>query len=99
MRTIQNAVALAVAAAAVLAPAAAAATTAAAGGTAAANARASDISVASQPGTGTVPAINGNAARSVALDNLFGVSCVNGSFCMAVGSFVRSGNDVVLAEA
>ena len=33
------------------------------------------------------------------LDNLYGVSCVNGSFCMAVGSFVRSGNDVVLAEA
>jgi len=34
------------------------------------------------------------------LDNLYGVSCVNGSFRMAVGISVnRSGNRIVLAEA
>jgi hypothetical protein len=94
MRTIHHAIALAaaaVAAVAVLAPAAA---------TAAANPRASTVDVTSQRGGGTVPVINGSAASSVALDNLLGVSCVSGSFCMAVGGFVsRSGKHIVLAEA
>jgi hypothetical protein len=40
-----------------------------------------------------------SATRPATLDNLYGVSCVSGSFCMAVGAFVsRAGNDVVLAE-
>jgi hypothetical protein len=41
-----------------------------------------------------------SATGPVTLDNLQGVSCVSGSFCMAVGAFVsRAGNDVGLAEA
>lgn len=63
----------------------------------AANPRTNTIDVTSQRGSGAV--INGSATRPATLDNLYGVSCVSGSFCMAVGAFVsRAGNEIVLAE-
>jgi hypothetical protein len=65
----------------------------------AANPRASTISVTHPLGSGTAAVINASATTPAALDNLYGVSCVSGSFCMAVGGFVRPGNRVVLAEA
>jgi hypothetical protein len=53
---------------------------------------------ASAAGRAAAPVFS--ATRPATLDNLYGVSCVSGSFCMAVGAFVsRAGNDVVLAEA
>jgi hypothetical protein len=66
----------------------------------AANPRTSTIYVANQLGSGTVPVINGSATGPATLDNLYGVSCVSGSFCMAVGDFLSpAGNDSALAEA
>jgi hypothetical protein len=53
---------------------------------------------ASAAGRAAAPAFS--ATRPATLDNLYGVSCVSGSFCVAVGAFVsRAGHDVVLAEA
>jgi hypothetical protein len=49
---------------------------------------------------GTVSVINGSAAKPATVDNLLGVSCVSGSFCMAVGDFRSpAGKDFALAEA
>jgi hypothetical protein len=63
----------------------------------AANPRANTIDVTSQRGSDAV--INGSATGPATLDNLYGVSCVSGSFCMAVGASVsRAGNEIVLAE-
>ena len=55
---------------------------------AAANPRTSTIHVTNQLGSGTAPVINGSATGPATLDNLYGVSCVRGSFCMAVGDFL-----------
>src|SRR5690348_9062930 len=53
---------------------------------------------ASAAGRAVAPAFS--ATRPATLDNLYGVSCVSGSFCMAVGAFVsRAGDDFALAEA
>ncbi len=65
----------------------------------AADPRTSTTSVTNQLGSGTVPLINGSATGPATLDNLYGVSCVSGSFCMAVGGLLSpAGNDFVLAE-